>query len=169
MVWAAFRRCMRRGHKPHRVIVHREQARLLQGNAITVGAGLARDAASSHTALSFIASKLGSYRGMRSLWEPGLPAMQPVATPRHRSSRASSAPTGECDHCGSEAWSGRHSDDAGDAVYQNATEVCTYTVRGSPTYLPRLLSSNERVKYSWLKMFFTPTAMFKSDSCGPKS
>ena len=28
---------------------------------------------------------------------------------------------------------------------QNATEVCTYTVRGSPTYLPLLLSSNERV------------------------
>ncbi len=28
---------------------------------------------------------------------------------------------------------------------QNATEVCTYTVRGSPTYFPLLLSSNERV------------------------
>ncbi|ATN08578.1 hypothetical protein CRN80_02420 [Pseudomonas sp. FDAARGOS_380] len=28
---------------------------------------------------------------------------------------------------------------------QNAIEVCTYTVRGSPTYLPLLLSSNERV------------------------
>jgi len=52
---------------------------------------------------------------------------------------------------------------------QNATDVCTYTVRGSPTYLPLLLSSNERVKYSWLRMFFTPTATFKSFSCGPKS
>ncbi len=36
------------------------------------------------------------------------------------------------------AWAGSVSD-------QNATEVCTYSVRGSPTYLPRLLSSNERV------------------------
>ena len=52
---------------------------------------------------------------------------------------------------------------------QNAIDVCTYTVRGSPTYLPLLLSSNERVKYWVLKMFFTPTATFKSDSCGPKS
>ncbi len=52
---------------------------------------------------------------------------------------------------------------------QNATEVCTYRVRGSPTYLPLLLSSNERVKYWWLKMFFTPTATLRSDSCGPKS
>ncbi len=40
-------------------------------------------------------------------------------------------------------------------------EVCTYTVRGSPTYLPLLLSSNEQVKYCLLKMFFTPTATFK--------
>ncbi len=59
-------------YQAYRVIVYREQARLLQVIADICGSEAwsgrhsddTCDAARSHTALSFIASKLGSYRGL---------------------------------------------------------------------------------------------------------
>jgi len=83
----------------YRVIVHREQARLLQRSLYLLERGLPAIGATRfgrHTASSFIASKLGSYRDHCTCWSEACPRIRcrgSAGIPRHRSSRANSAPT----------------------------------------------------------------------------
>gem|GEM_PF-2899389 len=85
----------------YRVIVHCEQARLPQKSSNPLERGLPANQAARfcrHTAPSFIASKLGSNRNRRTRWSEACPRIRRrglAGIPRHRSSRASPAPTGE--------------------------------------------------------------------------
>jgi len=83
----------------YRAIVHREQARLQQKSSNPLERGLPANQAarySRHTASSFIASKPGSHRNRRTRWSEACPRIRRrglAGIPRHRSSRASPAPT----------------------------------------------------------------------------